>query len=128
MLADARNRPNPSIAAPFRDMRLALDTVDILKSQVNELFDNGCEIYTTWGPPGTGKTTWSSEKFIELAEKRTINALKAIRVLSKLGNRNAYDYNDADVKKIVKALIDEIEALKVRMNNTKGSDGIDFKL
>ena len=76
----------------------------------------------------SGESPSKREKFIELAEKRTINALKAIRVISKLGNRNPYDYNDADVKKIVKALIDEIEALKVRMNNTKGSDGIDFKL
>ena len=67
MLADARHRPDPSIAAPFRNMRLALDTIEILKSQVAELSENGCEIYTTWGPPGTGKTTWSSEKFIELA-------------------------------------------------------------
>lgn len=68
------------------------------------------------------------EKFIGLAEKRTIKALKAIRMISKLGNRNAYDYDDADVRKIVKALTDEIETLKVRMNNTKGSDDIDFRL
>lgn len=68
------------------------------------------------------------EKFIKLAESRTVSAIKAIRIIGKLGNRNAYDYDDADVRKIVKALNDEIEALKNRMKTTKSSDGIDFKL
>jgi hypothetical protein len=67
-------------------------------------------------------------KFVELAEKRTINAIKAIRVIGKLGNKSAYEYDDEDVRKIVKALNDEIEALKSRMKSTKRSDGIDFKL
>ena len=65
---------------------------------------------------------------MKLAESRTVNAIKAIRIIGKLGNRNAYDYNDADVRKIVKALSDEIEALKNRMKTTKSSDGVDFKL
>jgi len=68
------------------------------------------------------------EKFIKLAESRTVNAIKAIRIIGKLGNRNAYDYDDADVRKIVKALNDEIEALKNRMKTTKSSDGVEFKL
>ncbi|WP_342075612.1 hypothetical protein [Yoonia sp. SS1-5] len=68
------------------------------------------------------------EKFIKLAESRTVSAIKAIRIIGKLGNRNAYDYDDADVRKIVKALNDEIEALKNRMKTTKSSDGVDFKL
>jgi len=68
------------------------------------------------------------EKFVKLAESRTVNALKAIRVIGKLGNRNAYEYDDSDVRKIVKALNDEIEALNNRMKATKSSDGVDFKL
>lgn len=68
------------------------------------------------------------EKFVKLAESRTINAIKAIRVIGKLGNRNAYEFDDADVRKIVKALNDEIEALRNRMKTTKSSDGVDFKL
>lgn len=67
-------------------------------------------------------------KFVELAEKRTINAIKSIRVIGKLGNRSAYEYDDEDVRKIVKALNDEIEALKLRMKSTTRSDGVDFKL
>ena len=68
------------------------------------------------------------EKFVNLAEKRTINAIRAIRVISKLGNRNAYDYNDEDVRKIVKALTHEIEALKARMKYTKRADDVEFRL
>ncbi len=75
----------------------------------------------------SSKTT-KREKFVKLAESRTVNAIKAIRIIGKLGNRNAYDYDDADVRKIVKALNDEIEALKSRMKTTKSSDGVDFKL
>lgn len=68
------------------------------------------------------------EKFVQLAENRTIRAIKAIRVIGNLSNRGAYDYNDEDVKKIVKALTNEIEALKSKMKNTERSDGVDFKL
>lgn len=75
-----------------------------------------------------GSASAKREKFVKLAESRTVNAIKAIRIIGKLGNRNAYDYDDADVRKIVKALNDEIEALKNRMKATKSSDGVDFKL
>lgn len=68
------------------------------------------------------------EKFVELAQKRAANAIKAIRVIGKLGNRSAYEYSDADVNKIVKALNDEIEALKSRMKSSGRHDSIDFKL
>lgn len=68
------------------------------------------------------------EKFVELAEKRTVNAIRAIRVIGKLSNRNAYDYDDADVAKIVKALNNEIESLKTRMNRSGRPETIDFKL
>ena len=77
--------------------------------------------------PASSKAS-KREKFVKLAESRTVNAIKAIRIIGKLGNRNAYDYDDADVRKIVKALDDEIEALKNRMKTTKTSDGVDFKL
>ena len=68
------------------------------------------------------------EKFVKLAENRTVNAIKAIRIIGKLGNRNAYEYDESDVRKIVKALNEEVEALKDRMKTTKSSDGVDFRL
>jgi hypothetical protein len=68
------------------------------------------------------------EKFVNIAENRTKNAIKAIRVIAKLGNKNAYKYTETDVKKIAGALTREIEALKTRMLLTGGKDVADFKL
>ena len=67
-------------------------------------------------------------KFVNLAERRTINAIRAIRTIGKLGNPNAYEYSDTDVTKIAKALGSEIEAMKNRMKSTKSPDDVDFKL
>jgi hypothetical protein len=68
------------------------------------------------------------EKFVQLAESRTINAIRAIRVIGKLGNKSHYDYSDSDVKKIVGVLNKEIEALKQRMTSTGSREEVDFKL
>lgn len=68
------------------------------------------------------------EKFVQLAESRTSNAIRAIRVIGKLGNKSHYDYDDSDVKKIVGALNREIEALKARMGEKSGRSEVEFKL
>ena len=68
------------------------------------------------------------EKFVKLAERRTKNAIKAIRVIAKLGNKNAYEYTTEDVKKIASALSKEIEAMKGRMSHTGSKDVVDFEL
>jgi hypothetical protein len=68
------------------------------------------------------------EKFVKLAENRTRNAMKAIRVIGKLGNKNAYQFDEMDVQKIVRALTKEIEALKARMSSNSGKESMDFKL
>jgi len=68
------------------------------------------------------------EKFVKLAENRTVNAIKAIRVISKLGNKNAYQFDDSDVNKIVKALNKEVESLRTRMTSSGSKETVDFKL
>jgi hypothetical protein len=68
------------------------------------------------------------EKFVQLAENRTRNAIKAIRVIGKLGNKHAYEYTDADVRKIVGALSKEVESLRTRMTSSGGKETIEFKL
>ncbi|MGA3310375.1 MAG: hypothetical protein ABSD08_17460 [Xanthobacteraceae bacterium] len=68
------------------------------------------------------------EKFVKLAENRTRNAIRAIRVIGKLGNKNAYEFDDSDVQKIVRALSKEIDSLKARMSSTGGKESVDFKL
>lgn len=67
-------------------------------------------------------------KFVELAESRTVNAIRAIRVIGKLGNKSAYEFDDADVNKIIKALSREIEALKTRMTSKNGKGEVEFRL
>ena len=74
------------------------------------------------------KASPNRDKFVQLAESRTRNAIKAIRTIAKLGNRNAYDYSEADVKRIVGALSKELDALRARMLSTGGKEAVDFKL
>lgn len=74
------------------------------------------------------EATEKRKKFVQLAESRTINAIRAIRVIGKLGNRSHYQYSDADVKKIVTALTKEVDALKARMAEQGSRVIVDFKL
>ena len=67
-------------------------------------------------------------KFVQLATSRTRTAIKAIRIIGKLGNKNAYSYTPDDVRKIASALIKEIEAMKARMAHSGGKDVVDFEL
>lgn len=68
------------------------------------------------------------EKFVQLAQSRTVNAIKAIRVIGKLGNKSHYEYDERDVKKIAGALTKEIEALKARMSDQGGKAEVEFSL
>jgi ribosomal protein L7/L12 len=82
----------------------------------------------TTGTKDASSKASKREKFVELAENRTINAIKAIRVIGKLGNKNAYQFDENDVQKIVKALTKEVDALKARMATSGGKESVDFKL
>lgn len=68
------------------------------------------------------------EKFVQLAESRTVNAIRAIRVIGKLGNKSHYQYDETDVKKIVAALTKETDALKARMTEQGNRVAVEFKL
>ena len=61
------------------------------------------------------------QKFVELAEKRVSRAIKDIRLVGNLSNRSNYSYTDEDVKKIIKTLRSEIDALKSRFESVTGS-------
>jgi hypothetical protein len=52
------------------------------------------------------------DNFVRLAEGRTQIALDAIRKLGNLSNRRAYDFNEADVRKITKALREAVSDLE----------------
>lgn len=56
--------------------------------------------------------------FVRLAEGRTQIALDAIRKLGNLSNRRAYEYSDADMRKISKALKEAISDLERRFGSS----------
>lgn len=62
------------------------------------------------------------KKFEELAEKRVNRAIKDLRLIGNLSSRNNYSYDSGDVAKIIKALDDEVKALKARFNQAHASD------
>jgi len=68
------------------------------------------------------------DKFIELAEARVSRALQAIRVVGNLSNRANYEYTDEDVRKIVKALNAEVDAMNARFRNADSKARPEFRL
>lgn len=67
-------------------------------------------------------------KFRDLAESRTNKALVAIRRIGNLSNRSLYDWDDGEVRKIVKAVKEAIGEVESRFASPKGTDGANFKL
>ena len=57
--------------------------------------------------------------FQRLAEARTNKVLLAINNLSKLSNRQNYDYNDKEVSQIINCLKKEINSLENKFNSQK---------
>ena len=68
------------------------------------------------------------EKFVELCEKRMTKTIKDIRLIGNLSNRTNYEYNENDVRKILKVLKNEISNLEDRFNPINSESRIDFKL
>lgn len=75
-------------------------------------------------PASSGKR----EKFVRLAEGRTQAALDAIRKLGNLANKRAYDYDDEDIKKVIKALRDATNEIEKRFGSSTGARDSKFKL
>ena len=68
------------------------------------------------------------EKFVELAEKRMTRALKDMRLVGNLSNRNNYSYTDSDVQKIVSTLEQEVKNLKSKFSSDDEKKQTLFKL
>ena len=73
-------------------------------------------------------TSKSRERFVTLAEKRVVKAIKDLRLIGNLSNRSNYSYTDKAVRKIINALNKEIKALKRRFENDKRTEDVTFKL
>lgn len=68
------------------------------------------------------------QKFRELAENRTNRALDSIRRIGNLSNRHLYEWEDAEVRKIVKALKDAVGEIERKFAAPKISREKNFKL
>lgn len=75
--------------------------------------------------PKSGST--KREKFRYLAEKRMNRALEAIGRISNLSNRQIYDYQEAEVRKMIKALRDAIAEVEGRFASPRAKSEAKFK-
>lgn len=67
-------------------------------------------------------------KFIELANKRVSRAIKDIQLVGNLANKQNYEFTEEQAKKIVKALQQEIDALKQSFLSTGEAGRSEFRL
>jgi len=63
--------------------------------------------------------TQKHDKFRKLAESRTNNALVAMTRIGKLSNRQLYEWEDAEVRMIVKALKDMVSEIENKFASTR---------
>jgi hypothetical protein len=75
-----------------------------------------------------GSKASKREKFRHLAENRTNNALIAIGRIGNLSNRQLYEFEDPEVRKIIKALKDAVSEVENRFASPKGKVDARFKL
>ena len=66
--------------------------------------------------------------FVRLAQNRTTRAIQAIRVIGNLSNKGNYEYVQDDVKKIKRALEQEIRLMENRFSTSNSEDVPEFKL
>lgn len=68
------------------------------------------------------------ERFQRLAERRVNRAIKDLRLIGNLSNRNNYDYTMDQVNKILTALKRELRELRARFDDRTVQDEKPFEL
>ena len=68
------------------------------------------------------------DKFREIAEKRTNRALEAIHRIGNLSNRQLYQWEEAEVRKILKALRDAVAEVEGKFASPRAKPDGRFKL
>jgi len=68
------------------------------------------------------------QKFRELAQSRTNKAIEAISRIGNLSNRQIYEFEDQEVRKIIRALKDAVTKVEGRFDSPRGKSGGGFKL
>jgi tellurite resistance protein len=79
-------------------------------------------------PSKRGKLDEKRQKFRALAEARTNRAIEAITRIGNLSNRQTYEFDEAEVRKIVRALRDTVSSIEARFGSPRGKGGGGFKL
>lgn len=57
------------------------------------------------------------DRFRRLAIQRTNAVLEKLRLLGNLSNRANYDYSEEDLRKIFKAIDEQLKVAKLKFNN-----------
>lgn len=68
------------------------------------------------------------QKFVDLAEARVNKALKDLQLIGNLSNRSAYEFTDADIRKIFSTLQKGLDTAKGRFSKESESAGGEFRL
>ena len=65
----------------------------------------------------------SRERFKSLANVRVNKAIKILKLIGNLSNKQHYSFDDADAKKIIVALENELKNVKLKFSYSKETDG-----
>lgn len=68
------------------------------------------------------------EKFVELAEARVNRAIKDLQLIGNLSNRSAYEFTEADIKKMFSAVQKAVDTARGRFARDGEVGGGDFRL
>ena len=68
------------------------------------------------------------DKFVRMAEARTIKIISMIRLLGNCSNRGAYEYTDKDVNQICTAIESAVSDAKKRFKNSPNGTAQVFSL
>jgi hypothetical protein len=73
--------------------------------------------------------TQARDNFVRLAENRTRQAMKALRLIGNLSNKSNYSYSEQDVSKIFRVLEAELKYARRRFNENRNSTKVvEFEL
>jgi hypothetical protein len=68
------------------------------------------------------------DKFVELAEARVSRAIKDLQLIGNLSNRSAYEFTEADVRKMFSAIQRASDAAKARFSRDGETSSGEFRL
>lgn len=68
------------------------------------------------------------DKFVELAEARVNRAIKDLQLIGNLSNRAAYDFTEADIKKMFAAIQKATDTAKARFSRDGDTRSGEFRL